>query len=170
MENPYQGPKSEVADATLQYQPVRILSVSGRIGRLRFIAYSFGLSLLVASVGGILTAMLSSFQAATTLVMIVTWVLILAISIALTIQRSHDFNASGWLAILGVIPLVNLIFWFIPGTDGPNRFGGRPPPNSWLTVIVVCIVPAIFVIGIIAAIALPAYQEYAKRAAPQQTR
>ena len=26
----------------------------------------------------------------------------------LTIQRAHDFNTTGWLAILSIVPLVNL--------------------------------------------------------------
>ncbi|MGB1111188.1 MAG: DUF805 domain-containing protein, partial [Gammaproteobacteria bacterium] len=45
-------------------------------------------------------------------------------------QRAHDFNASGWLAILVFLPLVNLIFWFIPGKAAANDYGPPPPANS----------------------------------------
>jgi hypothetical protein len=63
-----------------------------------------------------------------------------------------------------------MLFWFVPGTDGPNRFGAKTPPNSVGVLIGVWIVPAIFVLGVMAAIALPAYQDYVKRAATAQTR
>jgi uncharacterized membrane protein YhaH (DUF805 family) len=102
--------------------------------------------------------------------LIANWIAIIVLSFMLAIQRAHDFNASGWLGLLGLIPLVNLIFWFVPGTDGPNRFGHKTPPNSWGTVAAACIIPTIFVIGIVAAVAIPAYQDYAKRAATQKAR
>jgi uncharacterized membrane protein YhaH (DUF805 family) len=167
--NPYRTPEAELDDAAEAYQPVRIFSTSGRIGRVRYIAYSIGLTFLISFVVGIFTALLSSaLGSAAGVLMFAAWAAIVVVSIMLTIQRCHDFNASGWLSILGLIPLVNLIFWFIPGTDGPNRFGNKPVPNSTGVIIVACIVPFIFVIGIVAAIALPAYQDYAKRAATKQ--
>ena len=169
MENPYQGPKSDVVDVNRdeEYQSVRIFSVSGRIGRVRFIAYTFGLSFLCSMLAVMLAAALGGLGG---FVLLVNWVAIIALSLMLTIQRAHDFNASGWLGLLGLIPLVNLIFWFIPGTDGPNRFGHQTPPNTWGTVVAACVIPIIFVIGIVAAVAIPAYQDYAKRAATQKVR
>ena len=167
--NPYLTPQAELDDAAEEYQPVRVFSTSGRIGRVRYIAYSIGLTFLISFVVGIFTALLSSaLGSAAGVFMFAAWAAIVVVSILLTIQRCHDFNASGWLSILGLIPLVNLIFWFIPGTDGPNRFGNKTPPNSTGVIIVACIVPFIFVTGIVAAIAIPAYQDYAKRAATKQ--
>lgn len=57
--------------------------------------------------------------------------------IALTVRRFHDQNRSGWwyvaLAIPSVIPLLGvipaialLVFMFMPGTAGGNRFGPDP--------------------------------------------
>ena len=43
------------------------------------------------------------------------------------IRRMHDINRSGWWLLL---PIVNLVFWAQPGTDGENRFGPPPPPAS----------------------------------------
>lgn len=169
MENPYQGPKADVADVRdEEYQAVRIFSVSGRIGRVRFIAYTFGLTFLCSMVAGILGAVLGAKIGP--VLLIANWIAIIVLSFMLAIQRAHDFNASGWLGLLGLIPLVNLIFWFVPGTDGPNRFGHKTPPNSWGTVAAACIIPTIFVIGIVAAVAIPAYQDYAKRAATKNAR
>ena len=60
------------------------------------------------------------------------------------------------------------MFWFIPGTSGSNRFGAPPPPNSTGVILLALILPIIFVIGIVAAIAIPAYQDYATRARASQ--
>lgn len=169
--NPYQSPKSEVAELTEGFQPVRVFSTSGRIGRVRYIAYSVGLTFLIGLLSGIVSALLGvKSGGGGQLLFVITWGLILVVALMLTIQRCHDFNTTGWLSLLALIPLVNLIFWFIPGTDGPNRFGLKTPPNSVFTVAVACIVPALFVIGIVAAIAIPAYVDYAKRAATQGPR
>ncbi len=165
-QNPYQAPKAAVADAeTEEYQPVKVFSTTGRIGRLRYIAYTVGLTFLIMLVAGFVAALLGP---AGVFVTVVAWGLILVISVMLTIQRAHDFNTSGWLALLIIIPLVSLIFWFIPGTVGSNRFGAKTPPNSTGVIIGACILPIIAIVGIMAAIALPAYSDYAKRAKESQ--
>jgi uncharacterized membrane protein YhaH (DUF805 family) len=54
----------------------------------------------------------------------------LYINLAVSVKRLHDFAYRGFLAIVIVIPLVNLIFAVWPGTPGPNAFGAvadRPP-------------------------------------------
>ena len=43
--------------------------------------------------------------------------------IAVAVRRMHDQDRSGWWVI---VPIVNLIFLFIDGTRGPNRFGPDP--------------------------------------------
>jgi hypothetical protein len=93
---------------------------------------------------------------------------LMVIAFMLTIQRCHDFNVTGWLSLLMLVPLANLIFLFIPGTDGPNRFGAPTPPNSVGVLIVAWLFPVVAVIGIIAAVSLPAYQDYTKRAQERQ--
>lgn len=54
-------------------------------------------------------------------------------SIAVTIRRIHDFDVSGWLILLALLPVANygilIAFGCIPGTPGPNRFG-RPPDGA----------------------------------------
>jgi len=102
------------------------------------------------------------------LVTIVGYIAMVTVMFMQTIQRAHDFNTTGWLSLLVLIPLVNLIFWIIPGTDGENRFGAKTPPNSVLVLIAVWILPVIFIGGIAAAIAIPAYQTYMKRVQQQQ--
>jgi uncharacterized membrane protein YhaH (DUF805 family) len=50
-------------------------------------------------------------------------------NLAVTIRRLHDQDKSGWFILLGLLPIANLVllvFMFLDGTRGPNRFG--PPP------------------------------------------
>jgi type IV pilus assembly protein PilA len=103
-------------------------------------------------------------QQAAGILTLVGYLAIFVLMVMLTIQRSHDFDTSGWLSLLMFVPLVNLIFWFIPGSPGENRFGKRPPPNTVGVVLLACILPFVFVVGILAAIAIPAYQDYTIRA------
>jgi uncharacterized membrane protein YhaH (DUF805 family) len=160
--NPYVAPRAAVDDAPDEFQPVRIFSVSGRIGRARYILYTMGLPLLVMFVIGLLSAVAGAFGVA---LMVAGWVAVVTISMMLTIQRSHDFDMSGWFALLGLVPLANLAFWFIPGTDGANRYGAKTSPNGAGVLIAVWIVPALFIGGILAAIAIPAYSDYQARGA-----
>lgn len=167
--NPYRAPTADVDrdahEGPGATQPVRVFSVSGRIGRVRYIGYSIGLTLLV----GALLMALAVFAAvvvrveAMALVSIVGWISIIGLQVMLTIQRCHDFNTSGWAAVFVVVPLAALVYWFIPGTDGPNRYGAPTPPNSKGTVALALVLPLVFVIGVVAAVAIPAYQTYAHR-------
>lgn len=47
-------------------------------------------------------------------------------------RRLHDTNRSAWWLLISLIPfiggLVLLVFYVLPGTPGPNKFG--PPPGS----------------------------------------
>ena len=79
-------------------------------------------------------------------------------------------NLSGWFSLLALIPLVGLVWVFKGGTPGANRFGAPPPPNTLGVKIIACVFPLIFVIGILAAIALPAYQQYTVKARAAQAR
>jgi uncharacterized membrane protein YhaH (DUF805 family) len=160
--NPYAKPNAAVAEAAEQYQEVKVFSTSGRIGRVRYIAYGMGIYFLFAILGALLTFAIGAAG------MVVAYVAIIVVGFMLTIQRCHDFNTTGWLSLLMLVPLVNLIFWFIPGTDGENNYGAKTPPNGVGVIIGACIIPIVAVIGIVAAVALPAYQDYTKRAKAAQ--
>ncbi len=168
--NPYTTPKAKVTDPDEEYGEIKVFSASGRLGRVRYIGYSVGLTMLISILFAFLAAAVgaSAGKGVAASIMIVCYGAIVVLSALLTIQRAHDFNSSGWLALLVLIPLVNLIFWFIPGTDGENRFGRKTPPNGIGVILLACIIPFIAVIGILAAIAIPAYQDYVHRAKAAQ--
>jgi uncharacterized membrane protein YhaH (DUF805 family) len=165
MHNPYGAPRAKVGDAAEEFQPVKLFAVSGRIGRARYIVYSILVQFALILPAMALVALSPGPGLA---VLAVAYIATFVISIMLTIQRSHDFNMTGWFSLLVFVPFANLVFWFIPGSDGPNRFGAKTQPNS--TRVIVSLVPVVFVLGIVAAVALPAYQDYVKRAATTQTR
>jgi uncharacterized membrane protein YhaH (DUF805 family) len=163
--DPYRAPRAAVRDRTEEYGEVRVLSVSGRLGRVRYIGYSVGfLMLFYAAIIAIGAGAGAASPDLAVWLIVALWVGMIVVSLMLTIQRCHDFNTSGWVSLLALIPLVAFIFWFIPGTDGENRFGLKTPPNSIGMVLLASVVPVVFVVGILAAIAIPAYQDYTVRA------
>jgi uncharacterized membrane protein YhaH (DUF805 family) len=173
--NPYQAPRANVADAEEEFQAVNIWSGAGRIGRARYIAWTMGSVLIFYLAFGLLAAILIPLGRDGTgalllpILMIIGGIALFVLQILLTIQRCHDFDVNGWLTLIIIVPLAFFVFWFVPGTNGNNRWGAQPVPNSggvlvaaWLGAL---IIP---VIGILAAIAVPAYQDYAKRAKAMQ--
>ena len=46
------------------------------------------------------------------------------------VRRMHDQGYTGWLVMLGIIPLIGwvavVILLALPGTDGPNKYGPDP--------------------------------------------
>ncbi|MCU7830465.1 MAG: DUF805 domain-containing protein [Candidatus Thiodiazotropha sp. (ex Myrtea sp. 'scaly one' KF741663)] len=172
--NPYTPPQGELLDEQLEYQPVKILSAKGRMGRLRYIGYGIGIALLSYLVMALLTVgvgavMPEAIAGAVILgIFILGYAALIIISVLLTIQRCHDFNVTGWLSLILLIPLLPLIFWFIPGTQGANNFGAPPPPNRGGAAVVVAVLAIVVVVGILAAIAIPAYQDYVLRAQEMQ--
>lgn len=163
--NPYQAPAARVGDVETdeEFQEVRMWSAAGRVGRLRYLAYSTGASLLCGLLSAAFTAALGASLGG--VLTMVAYVALIVFSIMVAIQRSHDMDWSGWTVLLTLIPFVALIWLFKPGTKGANTYGAPPPPNTLGVKILACLLPIIFIIGILAAIAIPAYVEYTRRAA-----
>jgi len=172
--NPYAAPRAPVSDvaAAGSTQPVRVWPPDGRIGRLRYLAWSIAGSLVLMLAFGILGAVAGVLNVPSLLMLMPTLgvVAYIVFAIVLTIQRCHDLNWSGWLSVLSLVPLVNLVFLFVPGTRGDNRFGAPPVANTLAVKILASLMVVFFLLGIAAAIALPAYQQYVLRAKAAQTK
>jgi uncharacterized membrane protein YhaH (DUF805 family) len=153
---------------------VRLFSTGGRIGRVRYIGWSVGLWILsfvlLFIIGAIAAGLGHRGGGGVSLLVLAAYVGVGVVSILFAIQRIHDFDISGWLAVLLIVPIVNLFFaialMVIPGTDGSNRFGNKPPANSVGVIILAAIAPLLVVayLGIIFSIAIPAYQAYVHKA------
>jgi len=167
--NRFAPPGAQVADVVDQdvgVQPVRFWRPSGRMGRLRLLAYSAALYLVFIVVSGVLGGVAGAFGSPRTALAlgIVAFVVYLVGGLVLLIQRSHDMDLSGWWSLAAFIPLVGLLWLVKGGTPGANRWGAPPPPNGWAVRIIGLVFPVVLVVGVVAAIALPAYVDYTKRA------
>lgn len=145
-----------------------LFSFHGRRGRGQWWLFSIGLYIapyLLFVVLGLLTELFRSsmwsvdsygrrhvsdfgnaWESAIVLLILATVIVIFVASLANMVKRLHDLNRSGWLLILGVVPLILLatdLYWalnlsmfanfivllyiaFFPGTNGTNRFGEKP--------------------------------------------
>jgi len=173
MNTRYAPPGAEVHDiVSTQTQPVRLWPPSGRIGRLRLLAYSVAVWIVSVAfnlLAGVVLAMVGSGNA---LAMVIAWIGTAASLVAwwlLLIQRSHDMGWSGWWSLLTIIPLVGLVWVFKAGDSGANRYGAPPPPNTVMVGVLGLLMP-VLVAGILAAVALPAYQAYTIKARAAQGR
>jgi len=163
--NQYAAPRAHVADIDGAEGPgeLKLFSAKGRVGRLRYLAYTTGASLLYYAAS---LVMLFAMNASTVFgaIGIVALLAALWFNIITGIKRCHDMDMSGWWSVTIFIPLIALVWLFVPGTKGSNRFGPPPPANTWGVRILGLALPLIAFIGIFAAIALPAYKDYTDRA------
>jgi len=87
------------------------------------------------------------------------------VGVMIGVQRLHDIGWSGWLLLLTLVPVIggvfSLLMFLIPGSTAANRFGPPPPPNSTAVKVLALLWLAVIVLGIVAAIAIPAYMGYA---------
>ena len=148
---------------------IKFFSLTSRIGRARYLAYGMGLVLLAIVPILVCAALYTLVPALGGLVAAVLYIGYAVLSIGFGVRRLHDLDKSGWWILLMFVPLVNLglllYMLFAPGTIGENRFGQQPPPNSTWVIIGAwsfLIVPVFG--GILAAIAIPAYQDFVARA------
>lgn len=184
--NPYSAPTADMSgydDEDFEYDTTPFYKASGRIGRVRFFAYTMMLVLCIMVVmfvvrilGAILLPILGESIGTVlgVILMVATWASMVYVNFAPSIRRLNDLNKTGWISLLHLVPLVNILLWlylsFARGDEGVNDYGAPAEPPSTLMIILAVILPITFVagLGIIAAIALPAYNNYLERAQLQQ--
>ncbi|MEM7363107.1 MAG: DUF805 domain-containing protein [Pseudomonadota bacterium] len=176
--NPYSTPASNVETSDEGFDETPWYSPKGRIGRVKYLGLGLALWLVTALailVVGMVVGMLAPGEEAVE--GIITWIVMLlyipmfVFAFIFMIKRLHDLGFSGWLSALIIIPLINFILALFvllwPGNKGSNKFGPPPRPgNKWLGVAVALFF-AIFVIGTLAAVFIPAYQDYIEVAEAQ---
>lgn len=155
-DSPYAPPRASVGESHPEFATLKPFSVEGRIGRLRFLAWTMVLSLVTLPIVGVFALIglgLVSSDSTTGLIIggIFAFLLFLAFliaSILFTVQRLHDIGWSGWLWLLNLVPFVGsffpLVIMVVPGNTGANRYGPPPPPNS-TAVKVLCSLWIVFI-------------------------
>lgn len=164
--NPYAAPNADLSRADGQYDDTSVFSAKGRLGRLSYLAWSMTVGFAVALVFSVVLGAVGGLDpenAATAAgANIILQLIASAVTIMFVIRRLHDINASGWWALLMLIPVVNMFFGLFlvlkRGSEEANRFGPPRLTRGWERVVgfigVVFIVLGI--IGIVAAILIPA--------------
>ncbi|WP_277589709.1 DUF805 domain-containing protein [Pseudomonas chlororaphis] len=134
--SPYTPPQATVGDPLPEFGELKFYTVDGRIGRLRYLAWTLVLILLTTLAGGFLTAALvgNSLQVTGMIFLGVVALAFAYLNITISVQRLHDLGWSGWLWLLNLLPFVYAVFplllAILPGHTGANRYGAPPPPNS----------------------------------------
>lgn len=167
--SPYATPKATVAESLPEFAELKVIGIEGRIGRLRYLAWSLVLILACMPVFGIAAGFFAASEILGGLLMVIAGIAVAVISIMFGVKRLHDIGWSGWLLLITLVPVVggvfSLLMFIIPGSTEANRFGPPPPPNSTAVKVLALLWIALIIVGILAAIALPAYMGYADAAA-----
>ncbi len=173
MSNPYASPHADVSshtDGDETYTP-KAWAMSGRIGRVRYLAYAIGLPIAIIMGAGVVAA-LAQMHAIGMALASLLYIAAIFISFLMAVRRLNDLNQSGWWSLLSFVPFVNFFFGiyilFFPGTAGRNNYGPAPTKNTGGVIALACVLPVF--IAIIAAVAIPAYHEYVEKAKAAQTR
>lgn len=170
--SPYAPPQANVAEQLPQYSELKVFSVSGRIGRVRYLGWTMAMLLSMLPMLLLFAGASAISSALGTLIMAAGVIAMIVIGVFIGVQRLHDIGWSGWLWLLNFVPFIGSVFallmLIIPGTQGANRYGPPPPPNSTGVKILAWLFLLVPLTGIIAAIALPQYQGYVERAAEYQ--
>lgn len=151
------------SDLSLNTARPEFFSFSQRIGRIRYLAY-IGVAYLAMVPVLLLSQVLGDLAVIPVLLASLAY---LVFGISLGIRRLHDLDKSGWWLLLSFIPVINFFMAvylvFFPGSVGSNRYGLKTKPNTWVTWVLGLILPALFLLGVLAAVAIPAYQDYVER-------
>jgi len=189
MNNPYSTPGAsiDVDPRVATYQP-RFLSLNGRIGRLRYFAYTLGLTMLMYVALAPLLVLTAKYGDASapgganmavvviaSLLMLALYIVVLVMMVGFIVRRLNDLGKTGWLALLFLLPVANLVLWiylqFFRGHEAPNQYGPAPVANSGGVVAVAIIGGVLFVVGMIGAMTMlstPAFQGLFNQAGEMQ--
>ena len=147
-----------------QYAQESALNAAGRFGRFSYLAGNCLLAIVASIILGIFIAIFpNTFVNLETgnfgggmIFIILIYVALMYFTFVFTIRRLHDRNHTGWLSLLMLVPLANVILMlyliFAPGDDRSNSYGSPRPTAGWEAVLA-WIYIVIFVLAIIGGIA-----------------
>ena len=105
-----------------------LLDPRGRIARSTW--WLFGV-LLPLGLGLLLHALLGIARVRAEIAEHLVNLVLLWPTLAISVKRWHDRDKSGWWVLVMLVPVVGwvvalVVNGFLPGTQGPNRFGSEP--------------------------------------------
>ncbi|WP_282342416.1 MULTISPECIES: DUF805 domain-containing protein [Pseudomonas] len=150
---PYAPPRADVGETLPEFGELKVFSISGRIGRLRYLAWS--LVMIFCSLGLLGVAALGSnlSEIVGALLIIVVMIGVAVTSVMIAVQRLHDIGWTGWLLLINLIPVVGNVFALlmlvVPGSEGVNRYGPPPPANSLSVKVISGVLIAILLLSLL---------------------
>jgi uncharacterized membrane protein YhaH (DUF805 family) len=149
----------------------RCFAWSGRFSRSEFavayLGYNVLFGVLIGLGGTLIAAALGERRSEVVAIVLgvvaIVWFLSsIVISLGATVRRLNDLGQSGWLAVISLVPCVNVVFLVYllaaPGREGaaPSASASGGVPVAAVVGVVVALVLVLpMMIGIIAAIAIP---------------
>lgn len=155
----------------------RFFDWHGRVSRVQFLAYSTFNALIALMLVALLFVMIGGFQGmvnasseqlpmsllgASSVGVVVLFYLQLAVSK----RRFNDLNKTGWLALLMLVPGVNILVYLyllaVEGTAGANYYGLPARPATQLKTVLMVLIPLLVIslIGLLTQVVVPSYQSY----------
>nr|WP_312383520.1 MULTISPECIES: DUF805 domain-containing protein [unclassified Moraxella] len=155
----------------------RFFDWHGRVSRMQFLAYSTFNALIALMLVALLFVMIGGFQGmvnasseqlpmsllgASSVGVAVLFYLQLAVSK----RRFNDLNITGWLALLMLVPGVNVLVYLyllaVEGTAGANYYGLPARPATQLKTVLMVLIPLLVMslIGLLTQVVVPSYQSY----------
>jgi uncharacterized membrane protein YhaH (DUF805 family) len=133
---------SQELPMSLMFEPLKkYAQFSGRARRSEF--WLFALLIFIAEIvyiavlgaaGGFSSSGPSGAAMAVMGIFSLAFLGVLIPSLAVTFRRLHDTDRSAWWLLISFIPgiggLVLLVFYLLPGTNGPNKFGPDPKGSA----------------------------------------
>lgn len=155
----------------------RFFDWHGRVSRVQFLAYSTFNALIALMLVALLFVMIGGFQGmrnasseqlpmsllgASSVGLAVLFYLQLAVSK----RRFNDLNKTGWLALLMLVPGVNILVYLyllaVEGTAGANYYGLPARPATQLKTVLMVLIPLLVIsfIGLLTQVVVPSYHSY----------
>ena len=155
----------------------RFFDWHGRVSRVQFLAYSTFNALIALMLVALLFVMIGGFQGmanasseqlpmsllgASSVGVAVLFYLQLAVSK----RRFNDLNKTGWLALLMLVPGVNILVYLyllaVEGTAGANYYGLPARPATQLKTVLMVLIPLLVMslIGLLTQVVVPSYHSY----------
>jgi uncharacterized membrane protein YhaH (DUF805 family) len=154
--SPYAPPRASVTEPVVAYGDLKIFGIQGRLGRLRYLAWTLVLMIAGLLVIGLCATVMSVSLIGGGLLMTVASAAAFVVLIQIGVRRLHDLGWSGWLILLSLLPYIGSVFFLLmvllPGNKTANQYGAPAPANTrsikvlaWMWILFIA---AVFVSGL----------------------
>ncbi|MBV8634010.1 MAG: DUF805 domain-containing protein [Burkholderiaceae bacterium] len=148
---PYAPPTASLEDVAQDSYEPKLFALDGRIGRVRFLAYS-SLAMLLAFCLSLVCVMITNTQSSGfdkwtvfDLINVVPYIATATVPLIYARRRLHDIGVSGWRSLLLFVPILGIgVFFYIAckhGAAGSNIYGPPPHKNRIVTVVYAILLP-----------------------------